>query len=113
MKKIILVLLVLAGAVFQFCSTPKQAQVQVAKVNYTSDVQPLITMHCSPCHIPPRGNKEALNTYEAAKAHADSMIARIKLNPSDKGFMPFKHPKLSDSTINVFVKWKEDGLLEK
>jgi len=27
--------------------------------------------------------------------------------------MPFKHPKLSDSTINVFAEWKKDGLLEK
>ena len=113
MKRAILILFVVAGAVFQFCSTPKQAQVQVAKANYTSDVQPLITMHCSPCHIPPKGNKEALNTYDAAKKNIDESIARIKKNPDEKGFMPFKHPKLSDSTINVFVKWKEDGLLEK
>ena len=40
-------------------------------------------------------------------------LKSIQLNPGEKGFMPFKHPKLSDSTINVFVKWKEDGLLEK
>ena len=113
MKKIVIISLVLTGAVFQFCSGPKQAQATVVKANYTTDIQPVITMHCSPCHIPPKGNKEAFNTYDAAKTHIDSMIARIKLNPGDKGFMPFKHPKLSDSTINVFVKWKEDGLLEK
>ena len=113
MKKKILIMFVLAGAVFQFCSTPKQAQAPVAKVNYTADVQPIITQHCSPCHIPPKGNKEALNTYDAAKKNIDESIRRIQLNPGEKGFMPFKHPKLSDSTINVFVKWKEDGLLER
>jgi hypothetical protein len=112
MKKTVLMLLVVAGTVFQFCSTTKKAQAPVAKVDYTSDVQPLITMHCSPCHIPPKGNKEPLNTYAAARAHADSMIARISLSPGQKGFMPFKHAKLSDSTINVFVRWKENGLLE-
>jgi len=111
-KKTILILFVAAGAVFQFCSGPKQAQATVARFNYTSDIQPVITQHCSPCHIPPKGNKEALNTYEAAKKNIDESIRRISLNPTDKGFMPFKHPKLSDSTINVFVKWKEDGLLE-
>lgn len=113
MKKSILILLVMAGGVFQFCTSTRKAQASIAKVNYTTDVQPLITMHCSPCHIPPKGNKEALNTYEAVKAHIDETISRINKNPDEKGFMPFKHPKLSDSTINVFVKWKEDGLLEK
>ena len=113
MKKTILVMFVLAGAVFQFCSTPKQTQAPVAKANYSADVQPIILQHCSPCHIPPKGNKEPLNNYDGAKKNIDESIKRIQMNPGDKGFMPFKHPKLSDSTISVFVKWKEDGLLEK
>lgn len=113
MKKIVLFTIVAVGTVFQFCSSSKKAQAVAAKVNYTADVQPLITQHCSPCHIPPKGNKEALHTYETAKANIDESIRRIKLNPGEKGFMPLKHPKLSDSTVNVFVKWKEDGLLEK
>jgi hypothetical protein len=54
-----------------------------------------------------------LHTYATAKTNIDEMITRIQLNPGDKGFMPFKHPKLPDSTIQVFVKWKADGLLEK
>jgi uncharacterized membrane protein len=112
MKKIVLLSLIAVGAVFQFCSSSRQAQKPVEKVTYTADVQPLITQHCSPCHIPPKGNKEALHTFETAKANIDESIRRIQLNPGDKGFMPFKHPKMSDSTINVFVKWKEDGLLE-
>lgn len=112
MKKIVLGLLVTGVTVFQFCSSTKKIA-DTPKVNYTADVQPLITQHCSPCHIPPRGNKEALHTYEAAKTNIDESIRRIQLNPTDRGFMPFKHPKLSDSTINVFVKWKADGLMEK
>lgn len=114
MKKTVLLLLLAAGALFQYCSSTKKAQGATAKkVTYAGDVQPLIAANCSPCHIPPKGNKEALHTYEAAKAHIDESIVRIKRGPEEKGFMPFKHPKLSDSTIGVFVKWKEDGLLEQ
>jgi hypothetical protein len=113
MKKMILLLLLSVGALFQFCSSTKKAQASVPKVTYTANVQPLIVNNCSPCHIPPKGNKEALNTYETAKANIDESIVRINKKPDEKGFMPFKHPKLSDSTVNVFVQWKADGLLEK
>ncbi|HYO21335.1 MAG TPA: hypothetical protein VER36_02950 [Flavisolibacter sp.] len=113
MKKIVIFSLIACGAIFQFCSSTKQAQATVQKVTYAADIQPLIQNSCAPCHIPPKGNKEALHTFETAKANIDESIKRIKLNPGDKGFMPFKHPKMSDSAINVFVKWKEDGLLEK
>jgi hypothetical protein len=27
--------------------------------------------------------------------------------------MPQRHPKLSDSTINLFVQWKNTSMLEK
>jgi uncharacterized membrane protein len=114
MKKIVLFSLIAAGTVFQFCTSTKKAQAAApAKVTYAANVQPIIQNNCSPCHIPPQGNKQALNTYDAAKTNVDESIKRISLNPTDKGFMPFKHPKLADSTINVFVQWKADGLLEK
>ena len=113
MKKMTVFVLVLSGALLQFCSTARKAQKETPKVTYEAHVRPLITTHCSPCHIPPKGNKEALDTYAHAKGHIDDMITRIKLNPGDKGFMPLKHPKLPDSTIQVFEQWKADGLLEK
>ena len=113
MKKLALFLLMSGSVVlFQYCSSTKKARKDTPKVTYTANVAPLITANCSPCHIPPRGNKEPLHTYEAAKKNIDESIRRIQLNPTDKGFMPFKHPKLSDSTIQVFVQWKADGLLE-
>ena len=114
MKKIALFFLAATPVLLlQFCSTAKKAQKEIPKITYTSDVAPVITAHCSPCHIPPKGNKEALHTFEAAKKNIDESIRRIQLNPTDRGFMPFKHPKLPDYTIQVFVKWKADGLLEK
>jgi mono/diheme cytochrome c family protein len=105
-------LIVMLVIVFSYCHTPRKATAP-AKITYTNNIQSLVTTHCSPCHIPDKGgNKKPLNTYASASSTIDDMIHRIELNPGDRGFMPFKHPKLGDSTINVFKQWKADGLLE-
>ena len=100
----------------QYCHTNKKiASAMPVKhsMTYITDVKPLLQTNCTPCHFPPKGFKKPLDTYSAASAAIDDMIARIKLNPTDRGFMPFKHPKLSESVIHVFEQWKADGLLEK
>lgn len=85
-----------------------------APVTYEANVQKLVVANCSPCHIPASGgNKLALDTYEGVSKNIDDIINRIEKNPTDRGFMPFKHAKLSDSTINVFKQWKADGLAAK
>ncbi len=116
MKKIVLFSVLGLAAAFQYCSSPKKAQAAaappVAKVTYAANVQPVIQSNCSPCHIPPQGRAKPLNTYDAAKTNVDEAITRMGRNPEDKGFMPMRHPKLSDSTISVFAKWKADGLME-
>ena len=113
MKKLCVVLLLMSPIVLQFCSSSKKvAKKEPVKLNYVDDVQALVVVNCYPCHFPPKGNKKPLDTYLGVKINIDDVIARIQRNPADKGFMPFKHAKLSDSTINVFVQWKKDGLLE-
>jgi uncharacterized membrane protein len=114
MKKFSIVVFLVIVVIFQFCTgSRKAASKQPAKITYINNLQPLIASNCSPCHIPPKGNKKPLDTYASAKDEIDEMIKRIQKNPGEKGFMPFRHPKkLSDSTINVFVQWKADGLLE-
>src|SRR5690349_7883289 len=109
MKKTVIFFLLLSVVTFQYCSSSKKAKKTPEKINYTANVQPIISASCSPCHIPPGGNKKALNTYDAAKTNIDDILARIQKNPGERGFMPFKHAKLSDSTIQVFVQWKNDG----
>lgn len=98
--------------VFQFCSSSKKAAAESMKVSYARNVQPVIQANCSPCHIPPQGRAKALHTYDAAKAEINDMITRIKMNPEEKGFMPMRHPKLPDSTIAIFERWKESGMAE-
>ena len=126
MKKAFLTITIISAVLlFQFCSSSKKTAgetakeptkemaKEVAKITYTADVQPLLVAKCSPCHFPPRGNKEPLDTYGAAKSNIDDIIARIVKNPDDKGFMPMRHPKLSDSAIHVFTDWKQGGLAER
>ena len=95
------------------CHTAKKASAKTTAPNltYQANIQSLVINNCSPCHFPAKGgNKKPLDTYDAVKANIDDMIHRIELNPTDKGFMPFKHPKLSDSTIAVFKQWRDSGM---
>lgn len=98
--------------VFTQCRSSRAAKAG-KKLSYAADVQPLIATKCTPCHIPDKGGKvEALNNYTAVKDHIDEILRRIQLNPGEKGYMPMKKPKLSDSAIAVFKQWKSTGLAE-
>ena len=104
-----------------YCSSSKKAAKKAAeaaaavpKTTYMTHVSTIIAGSCSPCHIPSKGgNKKAYDNYANVKADIDSIIRRIELNPTDRGFMPFKKTeKLPADVIAVFKKFKEDGALE-
>lgn len=113
MKKLMLLTAIAATIVlFTQCRGSRAAKA-AAKLSYATDIQPLMATKCTPCHFPDKGGKmESLNSYTAVKDHIDDILRRIQLNPGEKGYMPMKKPKLSDSTINVFRQWKADGLAE-
>lgn len=119
-KYFILTACAIAALVFSYCSGSKKAKASAtppapAKLVYENNIQTLIVGNCSPCHIPAKGgNKKAYDNYANVKADIDEIIRRIELEPTARGFMPFRKPnKLSDSTIIAFKQWKADGLLEK
>jgi hypothetical protein len=116
MKKTLLVLIVTGLIVFAACSkknNPGKSS-KIVATTYTMDVAPLIQAKCTPCHVPSKGGRKAsFETYEAAKQWGAEMVSRIERNPGDRGFMPFKNPKLPAEEIAVFKKWVADGLLEK
>lgn len=98
------------------CNPAKKATAtEIAKTTYEANLSPVIMSNCSPCHIPSKGgNKKAYDNYTNVKTDIDEMIRRIELKPDEKGFMPFrKKERLSDSVINVFKTFREDGALEK
>jgi hypothetical protein len=117
MKKMFIVLgLAISLIVFSNCNSGKKAASKPPpKTTYATDLSVVIMNNCVPCHIPAKGGrKKAYDNYASVKTDIDEMIKRISLNPTDKSFMPFKRTeRLNDSTIAVFKKWRDDGLLEK
>lgn len=115
-KYIVPILLIVLALIVSYCNPSKKiAAAEKSKITYETGVSNIIATSCSPCHIPANGgNKKAFDNYVNVKSDIDEIIRRIELNPGERGFMPFKKSaKLSDSTINVFKKWRDDGLNEK
>jgi hypothetical protein len=113
MRKLSIFLLLIASAmVLSYCSSSKKAAAAAPKTTYTESIQPIMAANCTPCHFPEKGKAKQYNTYAAVKGDIDNIITRISKNPGEKGFMPMKHPKLPDSTIQAFIKWKADGMPE-
>lgn len=114
MKKISVAIMLIVITVFTACSKKSSVSKIVKKTTYSSDVFPLIQAKCTPCHLPSqKGFKANFENYESAKKYSAEMLDRIQLNPGGRGFMPFKHDKLSVEEIAVFKKWIDDGLLDK
>ncbi|HYC40149.1 MAG TPA: hypothetical protein VEB63_06630 [Chitinophagaceae bacterium] len=115
MGKYILSISVLACvAIILSCGSSKNLA-ETPRLTYESDLSTVIMNNCTPCHIPAKGGfKKAYDNYANVKTDIDEMIRRMELDPSDKGFMPFKKKaRLPDSTIAVFKRWRADGLREK
>ena len=115
MKKYFLLTgIAIAALVLPNCNPSKKAAASnIPKSTYASHVSTVIMNNCTPCHIPAKGGKiKPYDNFANAKSDIDEIIRRIELNPGDKGYMPFKKPKLSDSAIAVFKKWRDDGMLE-
>src|SRR6185503_19813229 len=91
-KYFILPGVIISVLVFANCnSTRKTTATVVPKSTYTSDLSVVIMNNCVPCHIPAKGGfKKAYDNYANVKSDIDEMIRRIQLNPTDRGFMPFK-----------------------
>jgi hypothetical protein len=113
MKKIFILVIPAAVVVFFSNCRTKKITATPPKITYQANIQTLLINNCSPCHFPEKnGNKKPLNNYTAVKENIDEMIHRVGLNPGEKGFMPFKHPKLSDSTVTVLKQWRDNGMPE-
>ena len=98
--------------VFTHCSSTKKAQKGIMAVTYENNISGIIQANCGPCHLSGKGNKKPLDNFASASKSIDDIVARIQKNPGEHGFMPAMHAKLPDSTIQVFVQWKNSGLKE-
>lgn len=115
MKKVLIPALLFATVViFEYCNSSKKAHktATTPETTYAANVQNIIATNCSPCHVGSGARQKRLDNYDAVKSNIDEILRRIQLNPTDKDFMPMRHPKLPDATIQVFVNWKNSGLMQ-
>lgn len=113
MRKILFFVVALFFVSFlQNCKSAKNSYVAPPEVSYSKDIAPILATSCTPCHFPPEGRKEALNSYETVSANITEIIERVKLPQDNYKFMPFKSkkPVLNDSLINVLVTWQNQKM---
>ncbi len=115
MKKILFITLgFFSIVILQNCSSSKKTgkSMKPAVVSFEKDIMPILQASCTPCHFPPGGKKEPLNSYDAVKNHFTDMIIRVKLPQTDNKFMPWKSkkPALSDSLIKVLEQWEKQSM---
>ncbi len=56
------------------------------------------------------GRKTDLSNYTEVTRFYEDIYRRIRLDRSNKDYMPFKRDPLSQEEIALFQKWKEEGL---
>ena len=80
------------------------------------NIQPIVSQNCITCHSnpPQNGAPMSLETYVEVKEAVlnRGLLTRINLPEGDSGLMPKGGPRLPQSSIDLFIKWNEDGLLE-
>lgn len=110
--------LFLMAFVFQQCKSAQGQKADDTKkydgpvVTYEANIAAMMQTNCSPCHFPPDGKKEALNTYETTKAHAMDILERVMLPVDDVKYMPFKEkkPGWTQEEITTFKNWMRQGM---
>lgn len=87
---------------------------QQPTVSYVNDIAPIMKTSCTPCHFPPEGRKEALDSYERVKKNIVEVIERIKLPHDNRKFMPKgKNPVIvNDSLVKVLETWQAQNMPE-
>lgn len=83
------------------------------KVTFMTNIKPLLTASCTPCHMPGGANPNKWDDYATTKTKITGIIDRVQRETTAAGFMPKGGSKLSADNIALLKKWVDDGLLEK
>ncbi|HCA08146.1 MAG TPA: hypothetical protein DEO71_13285 [Chryseobacterium sp.] len=112
MKKILYILS--SAALFMACDSRTYEEISdntpiTVTVKYNAEVKTIVDNNCISCHG--AGSFKPLVTYSDVKNNIDGILNRIQRPNGDAGKMP-QGGSLSQTQINVFIKWKADGLAE-
>ncbi|MCP1298167.1 hypothetical protein REB14_05280 [Chryseobacterium sp. ES2] len=114
MKKLTSLLVLSSAIILMACDSRTYEEISdntpiTAPVKYTADVKPIMDNSCAGCHS--AGSFKPLVTYDQVKNNIDGILDRIQRPNGDPEKMP-KGGSLSAAQINMFIKWKADGLNE-
>lgn len=93
-------------------NTASKTPVPVVKINYVSNVKPLLVASCTPCHLSTGTNPNKWDDYAQAKAKITIILDRVQRAPGSTGFMPRNGTQLTAAQIATLKQWVTDGLLE-
>ena len=86
-------------------------------ITYNGTVRNIINNNCISCHAttPVNGAPMSLTTYENVKNAVlnRGLLDRISRSQGSFGMMPNGGARMTQNTIDLIVKWKNDGLLEQ
>lgn len=85
-----------------------------AEISYTKNVKSIIDANCIGCHSSGRSAAfRPLTTFAEVKAAVENagLLNRIQLQNGQQGLMP-QGGRMSQTNIDLIVKWNTDGLKE-
>ncbi|MET3538441.1 hypothetical protein [Chryseobacterium limigenitum] len=115
MKKILYILS--SAALLVACESRTYEEISDNKpiaeiVKYTQDVKPIVDANCISCHSATGSAPyKPFTNYNEVKDNIEVILDRIQRQNGDYQKMP-QGGSLSQSQINIFIKWKADGLIE-
>jgi hypothetical protein len=113
MKKINIVLMILASVFIVSCESNTYNEISVTTANptYTSNIKPVIQSNCISCHA---GNSQFpnLETYSEVKLATQNgiLICRIDQSQACGSIMPPSGP-MPQTTIDMFLLWQQQGCI--
>lgn len=93
-------------------NTASKTPVPVVKINYISNVKPLLVASCTPCHLAGGANPNKWDDYAQAKAKITTILDRVQRAPGSSGYMPKVGTQLTAAQIATLKQWVTDGLPE-
>lgn len=83
-------------------------------VIFNLNIKSIWDSKCTACHQTGTNYAPIIrDDYASIKGKIDETIIRINKGTMDGGYMPKGGSKCSQSELDMFAKWKSDGLLEK
>lgn len=109
-SSIAILALLLPGACTKAKTPPPLPQVVCTDtISFSTQIAPMIEENCAGCHGSGAGTSPVLSNYTEISQNADAIIQALRGTPQ---LMPQGGPALSDSLIQQFQCWLQQGRMD-